>query len=113
MKRLGDLTNDELMAELQRRLAGDEPDPNRDAGKLLARQWVRLYDEQQADFFEEAGRIMFDTWDFGVGNGQLYAIARHMARCKCITPERGHRLLEDLLDALQRAKLAAAATEAA
>jgi len=80
---LTEFTNEQLLSVLSERLAGDAYNPDKEAGKELARQFAKLYDEQQADFFEEVARI-FDTWGFN-GPGQTYAIARHMNTCACVT----------------------------
>lgn len=91
-------TNAELLRELDRRLAGDEPNPDKEAGRHLARQFARLYDEAQADFFEEVAQL-FHAWGPLQADTQLFSIARHMRRCACVTA-RGREWVRELAAAL-------------
>ena len=92
-----DVDNEQLVQELHKRLTPEaEPDPT--TGQLLARQFASMYDEGQADFFEEVARI-FDGWDSN-GYMQQLSIAGHMVKCECVT-EVGRRWVHDMSEALR------------
>lgn len=60
--------------------------------KPLAATFSRMDDDQQAKFFVEVAREM-GKWTIGTVEGQAYHIGRHLAICKCATPEAREFLL--------------------
>jgi len=76
----------ELRTQADRLLAalGDTlPDS---AVRPLAVEFCKMDDDQQAQFFVEAARIM-DTWGIGKRDQQAWYIGRHLATCACSTEE--------------------------
>lgn len=73
------------------------------AVQAVAAQFAGLTDDEQAQFFEEVGRIM-RTWDgqptsWG-SEWQQHAIGEHMASCKCIT-DVGRDMLRTITRAME------------
>ena len=64
-------------------LGDDLPDS---AVRPLAVEFCKMNDDQQAQFFVEAARIM-DTWGIGKRENQAWYIGNHLATCACATPE--------------------------
>ena len=53
--------------------------------KVTAKWFAELSDDEQAEFFIEAARIM-SAWPHGMDN-QLYYIGGHLRHCPCSTDE--------------------------
>lgn len=68
--------------------------------KALATAFCSLSDDEQAQFFEEAGAIM-QAWDSTGYKGECQAryIGEHMASCHCIG-EAGRGFLRNVLSAM-------------
>ncbi len=90
MSDLAALTNEELLAELKKRLVP--------TGAALAEQFSVMYDDQQALFFEELSKL-FESWE-NTGYSQQLSIAGHMVKCECITAA-GRRWVHELAEALK------------
>lgn len=56
------------------------------AVRPLAVEFCKMNDDQQAQFFVEAARIM-DSWGAGKRDSQAWYIGRHLATCQCSTEE--------------------------
>lgn len=56
------------------------------AVRPLAVEFCKMNDDQQAQFFCEAARIM-DSWGAGKRDTQAWYIGRHLATCACATEE--------------------------
>lgn len=56
------------------------------AVRPLAVEFCKMDDDQQAQFFVEAARIM-DAWGAGARDRQAWFIGRHLATCACATEE--------------------------
>lgn len=69
-----------------------------DALKLAA-DFCGLDDDRQAKFVCEVARI-FATWEMN-GDGQVYAIARHLVACRCST-EAGREWVRSLVAHMER-----------
>ena len=55
----------------------------RDAVRAVAAAYCGMMDDEQAQFFEEVGKV-FESWGIN-GDSQAYYIGRHMNNCSCIT----------------------------
>lgn len=73
------------------------------AVRRLAVEFCRLDDDQQAQFFCEAARIM-DTWGDGKRDTQAWYVGRHLATCHCATEE-GRELVRMLAASLEAARV--------
>ncbi len=78
----------------------DSGDRDHTAGavKAIAAAHASLTDDEQAQFFEEVGRIM-ETWPTGKMDTQTYYIGKHMATCACIG-EAGRRFLQSAYETM-------------
>jgi hypothetical protein len=48
----------------------------------LAEEWCALNDEDQAQFFIEAARLMA-SWGPGARSTQMYQVGKHLLTCEC------------------------------
>lgn len=78
----------------------DSGEQNHAAGavKALAAAWCGLSDDEQAQFFEEVGRIT-EAWPNGDGDRQSWFIGRHMRRCQCIS-DAGRTFLRSIVSGM-------------
>lgn len=76
-----------------------EKDMPKDTFRVLAHLWCAMSDDDQAQFFEEAGAIM-ETWGAGKRESQMYYVARHMMTCECVT-KHGRDLVMGIADQLK------------